>query len=52
MQEEQLLFFVGDILVMDESMSAWGPQTTTTGGLPNISFVQRKPEPLGIEYEG
>lgn len=34
-------------LVVDESMSAWRPRTTATGGLPNISFIIRKPEPLG-----
>ncbi len=34
-------------LVADESMSAWRPRTTALGGLPNISFVIRKPEPLG-----
>ena len=32
---------------IDESMSAWRPRTTPTGGLPNISFILRKPEPLG-----
>jgi hypothetical protein len=31
----------------DESMSAWRPRKTATGGLPNISFIARKPEPLG-----
>jgi hypothetical protein len=34
-------------LCIDESMSAWRPRTTPTGGLPNISFILRKPEPLG-----
>ena len=33
--------------VADESMSAYRPRTTATGGLPNISFVKWKPEPLG-----
>jgi hypothetical protein len=33
--------------VEDESMSAWCPRKTKTGGLPNISFIIRKPEPLG-----
>jgi len=33
--------------VEDESMSAWCPRKTKTGGLPNISYVIRKPEPLG-----
>jgi hypothetical protein len=34
-------------LIEDESMSAWVPRTTPTGGLPNISHIDRKPEPLG-----
>ncbi len=32
---------------VDESMCAWRPRTAALGGLPNISFVVRKPEPLG-----
>ena len=32
---------------LDESMSAYKPRTTKTGNLPNISFVKRKPKPLG-----
>ena len=39
------------ILSVDESMSAWRPRTTVTGGLPNLSFVARKPEPLGTEFK-
>jgi len=35
----------------DESMCAWRPRTTALGGLPNISFVVRKPEPLGTEFK-
>ena len=35
------------VLVVDESMSAWVPKTTARGGLPNITYVQRKPETLG-----
>jgi hypothetical protein len=34
-------------VAFDESMSAWRPRTTKTGDLPNISFIKRKPEPLG-----
>lgn len=41
----------GFMRVLDESMSAWCPQTTKTGGLPNISFIIRKPEPLGTEFK-
>jgi hypothetical protein len=33
--------------VEDESMSAWCPRKSKTGGLPNIFYVIRKPEPLG-----
>jgi hypothetical protein len=36
---------------LDESMSAYQPRTSTTGGLPNISFILRKPEPLGTEFK-
>jgi hypothetical protein len=35
----------------DESMSAWRPRKNKTGGLPNISFILRKPEPLGTEFK-
>ena len=35
----------------DESMSAFVPRTTQTGGLPTISFIKRKPEPLGTEFK-
>jgi hypothetical protein len=36
---------------LDESMSAWCPQTSKTGGLPHLSFILRKPEPLGTEFK-
>ena len=39
------------IKVLDESMSAWRPRKDKTGGLPNISFIKRKPEPLGTEFK-
>jgi hypothetical protein len=32
---------------IDETMSAWKPRKTALGGLHNISFIVRKPEPLG-----
>jgi Transposase IS4 len=37
--------------VIDESMSAFRPQTTKTGNLPNLSYVERKPEDLGTEMK-
>ena len=36
------------VKAIDESMCAYRPRTTSTGGLPNISFIKRKPEPLGL----
>jgi len=44
-------FAAGCVLVLDESMIAWKPQSTAFGGLPNISFIPRKPEPLGTELK-
>jgi len=32
---------------IDETMCAWRSRTTAFEGLPNISFIVRKPEPLG-----
>ena len=40
-----------ELIVIDESMSAFRPQTTKTGGLPVLTFVQRKPEDLGTELK-
>jgi hypothetical protein len=37
--------------VYDESMSAWRPRTTRFGGLPFLSFVLRKPKPIGTEFK-
>jgi Transposase IS4 len=37
-------------VVADESMSAWCPRKSKTGGLPNISYIIRKPEPLGTPF--
>jgi hypothetical protein len=37
--------------VHDESMSAWKARTTKLGGLPFLSFVLRKPKPLGTEFK-
>jgi hypothetical protein len=39
------------VIVEDESMILWNPQTTPTGGLPNISYIPRKPVPLGTEVK-
>ena len=39
------------IKVLDESMSAFRPQTKKDGNVPHLSFIKRKPEPLGIEVK-
>jgi len=39
------------IKVLDESMSAWRPKKNKTGGLPNISLILQKPEPLDTEFK-
>jgi hypothetical protein len=36
---------------MDESVSGWKPQKNKLGGLPNVSFICRKPAPLGTEFK-
>lgn len=38
-------------VVLDESMSGWRPKTSKRGGLPNITFLVRKPVPLGTEFK-
>ena len=38
-------------IVVDESMSAYEPQTSKCGNLPNLSFIIRKPQPLGTELK-
>lgn len=38
-------------LIMNESMSAWQPKKSKTGGLPNITFEPQKPKPLGTMFK-
>ena len=47
----QNLILPCEVIVIDESMSAFRPQTTKTGGMHNISFIMRKPENLGTEFK-
>ena len=37
--------------VLDELMSALHPRTLKNGFLPNISYIIRKPKPLGTEFK-
>ena len=37
--------------ILDETMSGWSPTTTKYGGLPFLSFILRKPTPLGTEFK-
>ena len=39
------------VLVLDESMSNFQPRTTKSSLLPFLSFIFRKPKPLGVEYK-
>ena len=39
------------VIVLDESMSSFQPRTTKTSLLPHLSFIFRKPKPLGTEYK-
>ena len=45
------VMYASSTAVLDESMSAFIPRTTKSGNLPNISFIKRKPEPLGTEFK-
>ena len=36
---------------MDELMAVFRPRTTKRGGLPHLSFIMRKPKPLGTEFK-
>ena len=45
------LILPSEVIVLDESMSAFRPQTTKTGKLPNITYIFRKPEDLGTEFK-
>lgn len=45
------IMYASSTTVLDESMSAFIPRTTKSGNLPNLSFVKRKPEPLGTEFK-
>ena len=50
-KQRKAIFLSHTISVLDESMSGWKPRTTKTGGLPHLSFIMRKPVPLGTEFK-
>ena len=41
----------GSYFVVDEFMSSFRPRNSKTGGLPHLSYISRKPEPLGTEFK-
>lgn len=47
----KLNFLSSLLLTGDETMSAQRPRKTKTGGLPHLSYIFRKPEPLGTEFK-
>eukprot|EP00873_Tetraselmis_striata_P028533 jgi/Tetstr1/448797/TSEL_036031.t1 len=48
-RNRMMMLVMGVWITFDEAMSAYQPRSTKTGGLPNISFIKRKPKPLGTE---
>jgi hypothetical protein len=44
-------FNLADCIVLNESMSPWKPRQSKTGNLPHMSFIMRKPKPLGTEFK-
>ena len=56
----KLTFCASHEIIVDETMSAWEPRTINCGNgaedldmpaLPHLSFIHRKPEPLGTEFK-
>jgi hypothetical protein len=37
--------------IIDESMSSFRPRTTASADCPHLSYILRKPEPLGVELK-
>ena len=48
---EKILHGRRPILTADESMSSHRHRKDATGGLPNVSYIYRKPKPLGTEFK-
>ena len=42
---------ISKLLVPDEAMSAFRPRTTSSSVLDHISYVDRKPKPMGTEFK-
>ena len=42
---------MSEVIVPDELMSPFRPRTTASGELDHISFVDRKPKPMGTEFK-
>lgn len=47
----KLLIASGSVVTLDELMSPFQPRTTKTSLLPVLSWIFRKPKPLGTEYK-
>ena len=50
-ENRRLIIASSVVQVLDESMSAFRPRTTKQSLLPHISFIARKPKPLGTEFK-
>ena len=42
---------MSEVIVPDEAMSPFRPRTTADGGFARISFIDRKPKPMGTEFK-
>lgn len=52
-QNRKAKLMASNLKILDESMSPWQPRTTESGskngGMPHLSYIFRKPKPLGLE---
>ena len=42
---------VTQTMIADEMRMAWVPRTSTNGGAPQMSYEDRKPDPVGVEVK-
>ena len=50
-KNRRTIFSASNRKILDESMSSFRPQQTKQGNLPNITYLPRKPKPLGTELK-
>ena len=50
-EHHQSLVSSGWLALVDEKIFEWRPRTTADGYVPHVSWVHRKPIPIGIEFK-